>query len=88
MDYQSSRLAVEGQLQSVYACVCEAGVSECTVSQESLWLWHRDSSGTQEGECLPLEAGTSALVKGSRLGRPNVCAVNSTSLKNCKWCVQ
>jgi hypothetical protein len=35
--------------------VPEDGVSECTVSQESLWLWYGDSSGTQERERPPLE---------------------------------
>jgi hypothetical protein len=30
---------------------------ECTVNQELVWLWHGDSSGTQEGERPQLEAG-------------------------------
>jgi hypothetical protein len=37
--------------------------AESTVSQELLWLRHGESSGTQEGDRSPLEAGTRGLVK-------------------------
>jgi hypothetical protein len=47
-----------------------------TVGQESLWLWHRNSSGTQEGQYPPLEAGIRRLVRDSRLRGPDVCILN------------
>jgi hypothetical protein len=37
---------------------------EGNVSQELLWLRHRDSSGTHEGARPPLETVTKGLVKG------------------------
>jgi hypothetical protein len=40
--------------------------SECTVSQEWLWLLCGDSSGIQEKERTPFEAGTRGLVKRQR----------------------
>jgi hypothetical protein len=36
----------------------------------------REISGTQEGECPPLEAGTRGLVKGQQTKRLSVCTVN------------
>jgi hypothetical protein len=45
--------------------------------QELLWLWNGDSSGSQEIERTPLEAGTSGLVRDSRPRRGvSVCVVN------------
>jgi hypothetical protein len=41
-------------------------VSDSTVSQVLLWLWDGGSSGTQEGEHSPLEAGNRGLVRDSR----------------------
>jgi hypothetical protein len=41
--------------------------SECTVSQELLWLCEGESSsGTQEGECPPCEACTRGSVSDNR----------------------
>jgi hypothetical protein len=42
---------------------------EYTVSQKLLWLWHRDSSGTEEGGCQLLEAGTRGLEKRQQTGK-------------------
>jgi hypothetical protein len=42
---------------------------KCTVSQELLWLWSEDISGTQEEERPLLEAGTRRLVKGQQTGK-------------------
>jgi hypothetical protein len=39
------------------------------VSQELLWLWRRESSGTQEEESPPLEVGTRELVKEQQTGK-------------------
>jgi hypothetical protein len=52
--------------------------SECTVSQGLLWLWlwHGNSTETQEGKRLPLEAGNRGLVRDSGPRRPSACAVN------------
>jgi hypothetical protein len=46
------------------------------VSQQLLWLWHGDSSGTQEEEHPPLEACTRGLVKDSRLRGLSAYIVN------------
>jgi hypothetical protein len=43
--------------------------SECTVSRELLWLCRGESSGTQERELEPLEAGTRGLVMGQQTGK-------------------
>lgn len=55
------------QLQKIeHLNVCSGavdGVSDCTVSQELLWLSRWDSSGTQKGVRPPLEASTRGLVK-------------------------
>jgi hypothetical protein len=49
-------------------------VSECTLSQESLWLWSGDSYGTQEGERPPLEAGTRGVMRHSKPRGFSACA--------------
>jgi hypothetical protein len=41
-------------------------IVEFTVSQELLWLWRGDGSGTQERDRSPFEAGTRGLVKGQQ----------------------
>jgi hypothetical protein len=43
------------------------GVKGCTMSQESLCLWDRDSLGTQEGEHPLLEVGTRRPVTENRV---------------------
>jgi hypothetical protein len=56
--------------------VPEDGVSECTVNQESMWLWQWDSSGIQEGERLPLDADSRGFLRDTRPRRPSACIVN------------
>jgi hypothetical protein len=51
----------------------EGGSSRWKEHCESLWLWDGDSSGTQEGEYSPLEAGTRGLVCDSRARRRSAC---------------
>jgi hypothetical protein len=52
------------------------------VSQESLWIWHGDSSGAQEGERSPLEAGTRGLVKGRQTGKSQCMQSKLSSVEN------
>jgi hypothetical protein len=48
---------------------------EYTVSQELLWLYHGDSSETQEWERLPSEASIRGLEKGQQTKR-TLCVCN------------
>jgi hypothetical protein len=57
-------------------------VSECTVDQELLWLWYRDSLGTQEGKCPLLETSIRGPVRKSRLERLNACVMNCRLCEN------
>jgi hypothetical protein len=52
---------------SCWGIAAEDEVRDSTVSQELLWLWHGDSSGTHKSKHPPLEAGTRGLVRNSRL---------------------
>jgi hypothetical protein len=52
--------------------------NECTVNLVLLWLSHVNSSGTQKGECPPLEADTRGLV------RANIPRKLSTRIVNCE----
>jgi hypothetical protein len=49
---------------------------ESTVSQESLWVWQGDSSGTEEGERPPLKTGTRGLMRDSRPIGLSACVMN------------
>jgi hypothetical protein len=49
---------------------------ERTVNQELLWLWHVDSSGTQEAERPSLEVGTRGLVKKQQTNNEVLVLVN------------
>jgi hypothetical protein len=56
---ESSEELVTGR--SSEELVIEPTSNECTVSQVMLWMCSGDSSGTQEMERPPLEAGTRGL---------------------------
>jgi hypothetical protein len=52
---------------------------EYNVSQELLWVWQGDSSGTQEGKRMALETGTRGLVKRQQARKTKVL-----TLMNCR----
>jgi hypothetical protein len=60
-------------------------VSDSIVGHVLLWLWDGDSSGTQEGDRLPLEAGTRGLVRDSRPRRLSACAESSIDCNCVNW---
>jgi hypothetical protein len=72
---KSSEESVSGH--SAKELVIGPSSSECTMSQELLWLCDVDSSGTQEGEHSPQEAGTRGLEgQDSRQRGLSACIVN------------
>jgi hypothetical protein len=56
---------------------------KCTVSQELLWLWDRDSLGIQQRERPSWEAGTRGIMRDSRPRGLSACIVNCRETADC-----